>query len=1042
MSLCGRCGRRLAAGLPERRVGAAFLLNELEGLRDEGEIDEDQYLLLRERYLQLLTPEAARPAPSAAPPAERDAEAVPPSVSSRPPKREGPGWLAEQQANLLLYLGAFLIVIAALVYVGSASSTGNTIKMALLIAFTLLFFVAGLICMRVPRVRQAGVVFIAVGSLMMPINFVGAYGFFFANEGIDATGLWLAGSISSALFYAAITYAGLGDWYAIPMVGAALSSLAAALVLSGAPPEAYPGSYIALSLILAIPQLLPLGRASKAFGPTGAFVAHVIVPSALLVALGMTTATPRDFVLRTRWYLPPTAAVGALFYWAQTLAAHRLHSRFEGRLTIAALAVSGGAAVTAVYAIGAGYQWYGPAVATLGWAYASASLLTGKRWAGARHLRWMAMAAVTVSWLLFEGVYKDFPRHGAGVHFAVAAFYLAAARFTDVRLSIPLAAGTAETPQERIDVPMPVALVYGAALTFGMGMYEIVSAAQHVGTAQAHDTVWTFFGASIFIAMLAATTRSWWPQIRPHAYAIVFGMSLFVLVASQAVAGQVALLLVIYTALALALAVWEREPFGLVMPAGYGFVALIAAWRYFGPDDAALPITVSAIGAAIFGFSTLLEPTARRFGLREPSRLWATTLQGIAFGYAVAAPITGGARLAMLSNTKGYVGPQHFENTRLFQTTAGSVALIAIAGATTRWWWRDLKPLIYGIALLMSVGTAAASLNAQGQVLVLLAGYGVIALGLVVCESTPFGLAVPAVYGYCALLAAWRYYEPDMALLPLAVSAVGAGLFAASFLPQIFTRRWAVTLRAIAAAYAMAAPVTGWVRLATLADKSGFIGTRHFEATALYQTSAATVALLASLMIAWWMSLRRLELLAGASALLMVAGLLEVGHFRPDNVQAYTAPLGAYTLVVALLSLRIRTLPADAQWVIGCAEALGAALIMGPSFVQSLDAHAWRYGLILLAESIGAVLLALVQRRIWLMGAATTFVVMDGAHYLFFAGGPVLPNWAILAIAGTAVMAAGTAILLGRDRWTDWQRSVQTWWYRETPEPPAALNNA
>jgi hypothetical protein len=49
-------------------------------------------------------------------------------------------------------------------------------------------------------------------------------------------------------------------------------------------------------------------------------------------------------------------------------------------------------------------------------------------------------------------------------------------------------------------------------------------------------------------------------------------------------------------------------------------------------------------------------------------------------------------------------------------------------------------------------------------------------------------------------------------------------------------------------------------------------------------------------------------------------------------------------------------------------------------------------------------------------------------HYLFFSGGPALPNWAMLAIAGVLVMAAGTAILFGRDQWTRWQSAIEAWW--------------
>jgi hypothetical protein len=93
-------------------------LSQRAGDADEREIAGDQYLRLRDRYLPFLRPRAE--------PVERPAAqpAVVTRYTASPPAkpavaREGPGWLAEQQANLLLYLGAFLIVIAALVYVAT-----------------------------------------------------------------------------------------------------------------------------------------------------------------------------------------------------------------------------------------------------------------------------------------------------------------------------------------------------------------------------------------------------------------------------------------------------------------------------------------------------------------------------------------------------------------------------------------------------------------------------------------------------------------------------------------------------------------------------------------------------------------------------------------------------------------------------------------------------------------------------------------------------------------------------------------------------------
>ena len=865
--LCRECGQQLTASPLQRRQGVAFLLNELDRLRDEGQIAPTLYLHLRDRYLQML-----HPSEEAAP-----ARVVPGAVPVAP-EREGPGWLVEQQANLLLYLGAFLIVIAALVYIStSGQAIADAAKMALLAAFTIAFLAAGVVCLRFERVRQAGFVFFAVGAVMVPINFAGAYGFFYADSDIDPTGLWLAGSLVSVLFYAAVSLLGIGGWYPVPAVAAAFSSLAALLVLADAPPEAYPGSFIALALLLSVPAALPPGRASKAFGPVTSLAAHATVPIALIAALSMTGAAEgdyeRDFELATRWYLPPTAAVAALFYWAQVLWAGRAWPRAQQALMVAALGVSGGALITIVFALDAGSEWYGPAVAALGWLYAAGSAPFGPRWSGRRHLGWMALGTVTVSWLFFEGMFSDFPRHGAGVHFAGAAFYLCAARLT--RIDIPLLGSIAgegadqQPAWARVSASVP--FIYAAGLTLGIGYYFLLASLPAAEGAKISEASWPFFGLSAGIAAAAASMRWWWRDLRLHAYVVAAGMSLFVLLSAVQAEGAVTLLLVLYGALALALILWELEPLALALPAAYGFFAILAAWRYYDAPAEYLPLTISAAAFAFFA------------------------------GYA----------------------------------------------------------LLRGRSLPANVRP---------------------------------GLSV-----------SW----PQVAL-------------------------------ACAFAYAVAAPIAGWVRLATLTDERGFSGTERFEKTLLYQTSAASVLLLAILLLAQAWLWRRLSLAAGASALAMVALLLEIGHLRPENAQAYTAPLGTYLLAAALLALRVRGLPDELRALTGPVEALGALLIMAPSFSQSLDADAWRYGLILLAEALAFVAVALVQRRLWLLGVSLLLAVMDGVHYLFFAGGPALPNWAILAIAGTAVMAAGTAILLGRDRWTVWQRAVQAWWSREPlPSEPA-----
>jgi hypothetical protein len=169
-----------------------------------------------------------------------------------------------------------------------------------------------------------------------------------------------------------------------------------------------------------------------------------------------------------------------------------------------------------------------------------------------------------------------------------------------------------------------------------------------------------------------------------------------------------------------------------------------------------------------------------------------------------------------------------------------------------------------------------------------------------------------------------------------------------------------------------------------------------------------------------------------SSAVLLAALLLEIAHFRPDNVQAYTVPTGLYLLAVALVLSRYGSLPEDLSPVLERLYGLGPTIVMAPSFVQSLHQGAWEYGLALLLEAVAFLTLALVLRRIWLLTISVSFVVANALHYLFFE--PGLPTWATLSLIGTMLMAAGTAVLIARDRWPEIQAQVLAWWQR-TPPP-------
>ena len=85
-------------------------------------------------------------------------------------------------------------------------------------------------------------------------------------------------------------------------------------------------------------------------------------------------------------------------------------------------------------------------------------------------------------------------------------------------------------------------------------------------------------------------------------------------------------------------------------------------------------------------------------------------------------------------------------------------------------------------------------------------------------------------------------------------------------------------------------------------------------------------------------------------------------------------------------------------------------------------------------ESFQFLAFAIVDRRVCLLTIAVAFVVLNAVNYLVFSSETSLPSWAILALVGLLVMSAGTAILLGRERWLEIQRGIIDWWERRPRE--------
>lgn len=109
-------------------------------------------------------------------------------------------WYKDNSINLLLYIGAFLIIVSATIFAGLEGIQG-VMKAGMLTGLSALFLGAGLVFSTLPRVKNAGVVFAGIGALLIPIAGIGWYKFVFEPIGGGIGGVWLMTSCVGLLVY-------------------------------------------------------------------------------------------------------------------------------------------------------------------------------------------------------------------------------------------------------------------------------------------------------------------------------------------------------------------------------------------------------------------------------------------------------------------------------------------------------------------------------------------------------------------------------------------------------------------------------------------------------------------------------------------------------------------------------------------------------------------------------------------------------------------------------------------------------------------------
>ncbi len=172
--------------------------------------------------------------------------------------------LSERTLNILLFLGAFLLVASAMTYiVYNWETLPPAVQLGVIILFTLSFYGAGWFLRTRMKLRLSGIAVTAIGSLLVPLDFyaVGVVGG--AVPADQWPWVWL---VASAVCLPIYTFTALriqARFFGYLVVTAAGSLLCAGLWVMGVPPEWLMAALVALALglLAGAYRLVPVGAA-------------------------------------------------------------------------------------------------------------------------------------------------------------------------------------------------------------------------------------------------------------------------------------------------------------------------------------------------------------------------------------------------------------------------------------------------------------------------------------------------------------------------------------------------------------------------------------------------------------------------------------------------------------------------------------------------------------------------------------------------------------------------------------------------------------
>jgi hypothetical protein len=230
------------------------------------------------------------------------------------PQRSLREFFADRSILILSYVGAFLLIVATLLFELSAfSAVDSTARFAGVLILNLVFGVAGWICFRLPAMRLVGRTYVAIAALMVPLTFIAAWVFLLLQQyGLSRDLAIAIAAASCMLLYGALAVNLESKGYA------ALSLIALAVAWGAALDLIDPGRWRGALLTPAAGVYLLIAHGSgrflrfhAAFSRLADWAIHL----AALAAIAATAISAVDLPGRERWQIAAvTTALLTILY--------------------------------------------------------------------------------------------------------------------------------------------------------------------------------------------------------------------------------------------------------------------------------------------------------------------------------------------------------------------------------------------------------------------------------------------------------------------------------------------------------------------------------------------------------------------------------------------------------------------------------------------------------------------------------------------------------------------------------------------------------